>query len=270
MTTNAVPPLAGQFALVTGASSGIGAASAKALAAAGASVGINFHANAAGADAVAEAIRDAGGNAVTLKADAAREDEVRTLFDEFIAAFGRVDIVVANAGLQRDAPLPEMSLADWNTVLETNLSGQFLCMREAVRRFIAQEPTSHSRARGKIICMSSVHQFIPWGGHVNYAASKGGVMMLMKSVAQEVAGQKIRVNGVAPGAIRTDINRQAWETATAERNLLKLIPYGRVGEADDVARAVTWLASDDSDYLTGTTLVVDGGMSLYPGFADNG
>ena len=127
-----------------------------------------------------------------------------------------------------------------------------------------------SCAAGKIICMSSVHDVIPWAGHVNYAASKGGVMLMMKSIAQEVAPYRIRVNSISPGAIRTPINRQAWETPEAYAELLKLIPYKRIGEPEDIARAAVWLASDEADYLTGTSLYVDGGMTLYPGFEAGG
>ena len=139
-----------------------------------------------------------------------------------------------------------------------------------MRRFREQGDSTASKARGKIVCMSSVHETIPWAGHVNYAASKGGVMMLMKSLAQEVSGERIRVNAVAPGAIATDINEDAWRTEEARAKLLELIPYARVGEREDVARAVAWLASDDSDYVVGTTLFVDGGMCLYPSFRENG
>jgi glucose 1-dehydrogenase len=163
-----------------------------------------------------------------------------------------------------------MTLKDWNTVINVNLTGQFLCARAALRQFAKQEIRPEvSRARGKIIHMSSVHQVIPWAGHVNYAASKGGVDLLMRSIAQEVGEQRIRVNSIAPGAIRTAINTKATE-GDAEKKLLELIPYGRVGEADDVANAVVWLASDASDYVHGTTLFIDGGMSLYPEFRNNG
>jgi glucose 1-dehydrogenase len=176
-----------------------------------------------------------------------------------------------NAGLQRDARFDEMTLDQWNVVIGVNLTGQFLCAREAVREFKRRgvDPKL-SKAAGKIICMSSVHEVIPWGGHANYAASKGGIMQLMKSMAQELAPKKIRVNSIAPGAIKTPINRAAWETPAAEAELLKLIPEGRVGIPEDIARAVVWLASDASDYVTGTTLFVDGGMTLYPGFATGG
>ena len=205
-----------------------------------------------------------------MQADVSKEDDIARLFDACDEAYGRVDIVVANAGLQQDAAFADMTLEGWGKVIDVNLTGQFLCLREAVRRFRAQPASELSRARGKIVCMSSIHEIVPWAGHVNYAASKGGVAMLMKSLAQEVSCERIRVNSVAPGAIATDINEEAWRTREAREKLLELIPYARVGEKEDVARAVAWLASDDSDYVVGTTLLVDGGMSLYPAFRENG
>lgn len=271
MSRDAAPSLKDQAAIVTGASSGIGAAVARALGAAGASVAVNYRSSRDGADAVVQDILRAGGQATAVQADVSDEDQVRALFEHTAQAFGRIDILVANAGIQQDAPFAEMTLAQWQRVLDVNLTGQFLCAREAVRRFEAQAVDPRiSRARGKIICMSSVHEVIPWAGHANYAASKGGVMLMMKSLAQEVAAQGIRVNAIAPGAIRTQINRGAWSTAAAGSKLLQLIPYGRVGDAEDVAAAAVWLASDLSDYVIGTTLMVDGGMSLYPAFRENG
>jgi glucose 1-dehydrogenase len=265
------PILNGQTALVTGATSGIGAASATALATAGASVGINYApGNKAAAEEMVAQIMEAGGRAVAFESDVSKEDQVRHMFAALIAAFGRLDILVANAGLQRDAAVTKMTLDDWRTVIDVNLTGQFLCAREAIKQFVSQETSTVSKAAGKIICMSSVHEVIPWAGHVNYAASKGGVMLMMKSLAQEVAQSKIRVNGIAPGAIKTHINRAAWSTPGKAAELLKLIPYGRIGEPEDIAKAVVWLASDDSDYVTGTTLFVDGGMTLYPAFRDGG
>ena len=164
-----------------------------------------------------------------------------------------------------------MTLDQWNTVLAVNLTGQFLCAREAVREFNRRGVIPEvSRSAGKIISMSSVHDIIPWAGHVNYAASKGGVMLLMKSMAQEVAPYRIRVNSIAPGAIRTPINEAAWSTPEAYASLMKLVPYKRIGEPEDVGRAAVWLASDYSDYITGTSLFVDGGMTLYPGFEEGG
>jgi glucose 1-dehydrogenase len=264
--------LAGQTAIVTGSSSGIGAAVAKALSREGANVIVNYPGgDPAKADGVASDIIAAGGRAHVIACDVAQETQVKAMFAETVQAFGTVDILVANAGWQKDAPLLEMTLAQWRAVLDVNLSGQFLCAREAVREFLRRGPVpERSRALGKIVCMSSVHQEIPWAGHVNYASSKGGVMQLMKSIAQEVAPHRIRVNAIAPGAIKTPINTSAWDTPEAEAALLKLIPYGRIGEPEDIGEAAVWLASDASDYVTGTTLFVDGGMTLYPGFATGG
>ena len=262
--------LAGQAALVTGGDSGIGAEVCRVLAAAGAIVGINYHVDATAAEAMREEIGRIGGRAIPVKADVSDEAAVAAMFERFTAEAGRVDIVVANAGIQIDAPAAEMTAAAWRRVIDVNLTGQFFCAREAIRRFRAQPALASSRSRGKIVCMSSVHEVIPWAGHANYAASKGGVMLMMKSLAQEVAPERIRVNAIAPGAIATPINRPGWETPEARSRLVKLIPYGRVGEPLDVAKAALWLVSDDADYVTGTTLFVDGGMTLYPGFVDNG
>jgi glucose 1-dehydrogenase len=262
--------LEGQAALVTGGSSGIGAGICLAFAREGAKVGVNFHSDKDEADALVAKIERAGGEAVALKADISDEAQVAELYKRFVKRFGRVDIAVANAGIQKDASLTNMTMAQWNQVLGTNLGGVFLCAREAVRRFLEQGESPLSKARGKVICMSSVHDRIPWAGHVNYAASKGGIAMLMQSIAQEVAVHRIRVNAISPGAIKTPINKDAWSTPKARKKLLELIPYGRIGEPDDVAQAAVWLCSDAADYVTGTTLYVDGGMCLYPGFADNG
>ena len=265
--------LEGQIALITGSSSGIGAAIAVAMGKAGATVVVNHHSDKSlkGAEDVLNTIKAAGGNGVIKQCDISNEEQVKRMFAEILAQFGTLDIVVANAGIQQDAAFLDMTLEQWNKVIATNLTGQFLCAREAAREFKRRgvQP-EHSRAAGKIICMSSVHEVIPWAGHVNYAASKGGVKLLMQSMAQELAPHKIRVNSIAPGAIKTRINEDAWDTPEDEKKLLELIPYGRVGIPEDVAKVAVWLASDESDYVTGTTLFVDGGMTFYPGFADNG
>jgi glucose 1-dehydrogenase len=264
-------PLAGQNALVTGANSGIGKAVAIAMANAGACVAVNYVVGEGEARAVSDQIAGFGGRAIALRADVSDEHQVAEMFEQACAEFGTLDIVVANAGLQRDAPFPEMTLAQWNTVVNVNLTGQFLCARAAVREFLRRGPRPEvSRALGKIICMSSVHEVIPWAGHANYAASKGGVMMLMKTIAQELAPRGIRVNGLAPGATRTPINTAAWSTPEAYEALMRLVPYRRIGEPEDIARAAVWLASDDSDYVNGVTLLVDGGMTLYPEFGSGG
>jgi glucose 1-dehydrogenase len=262
--------LEGQFALVTGASTGIGAGVARALAAAGAVVGVNYHGHAEEAERVVRDIEALEGQALAMHADVSSEAEVLAMMEAFCTRFGRIDILVANAGIQADASIEAMSAEQWDRVMGVNLRGYFLCAREAVRRFLAQQPSARSRARGKIVFTSSVHEVIPWAGHANYASSKGGVMMFMKTLAQEVAGRGIRVNSIAPGAIRTPINREAWEEPAALKKLLTLIPYGRIGEPEDIGRAAVWLCSDDSDYVVGTSLFVDGGMTLFPGFRDNG
>ncbi len=263
--------LVGQKALVTGANSGIGRGVAVALGQAGADVVVNYVDGDDAADAVVSEIEEAGARAFKFKADVSKEDDVAAMFALVVKQFGTVDILVANAGLQRDSAFKDMTLDQWNKVISVNLTGQFLCARAAVREFLRRGPVpSVSSATGKIIHMSSVHQEIPWAGHANYATSKGGIKMLMESLAQEVAPHRIRVNGIAPGAIRTPINTAAWKTKQAYDSLMMLVPYGRIGEPEDIARAAVWLASDDSDYVVGTTLFVDGGMTLFPGFATNG
>jgi glucose 1-dehydrogenase len=259
--------LEGQTAIITGASSGLGRAAAIAFAEAGARVAVNYASSEDKAHDVVEAIERAGGAAFACEADTADEAAVARLFDETADRFGGVDIVFANAGLQKDAAFADMTLAEWQKVIDVNLTGQFLVAREAVRRFRQQGDRGFSRAIGKILFMSSVHETIPWAGHANYAASKGGSGMLMRTLAQEIAGERIRVNGIAPGAIATEINA---DVTADPGKLLELIPYGRVGDPEDVARAALFLVSDAADYIVGSTLVIDGGMSLHPGFRDNG
>lgn len=266
--------LDGNVAVVTGASSGLGRAIAKRLALAGAIVVVNHpptDRSSAKAGGVLEEIDAAGGRAVAIGADVSSEEQVEAMFAKAIARFGTVHIVVANAGIEKPAPIEEMSLTQWRAVIDVNLTGAFLAARAGVREFLRRGPLPDlSPATGKIVFTSSVHEIIPWSFQVNYAASKGGLSMLMRSLSQELAPRKIRVNSVAPGAIRTPINVEAWETDKAMQKLLELIPYGRIGEPDDVASAVQWLASDASDYVNGTALVVDGGMTLYSSFRDAG
>ena len=257
-------------ALVTGASSGIGRAIALELGRCRVAVGVNYHAGREQAEEVVREIAAEGGRAVALPGDVSNAADCRAMVESVVAQFGRLDILIANAGIQRDAAFTDLTLDQWQRVIDVNLTGPFLCAQEAVRRFRAQTPLVDAKSRGNIIFVNSVHQIIPWAGHVNYAASKGGLKLLMESLAQEVAEEKIRVNAIAPGAIRTPINRQAWEEKDALDALLNLIPYGRIGEPEDVARAAVWLASDQSDYVVGTTLFIDGAMTLYPEFREGG
>jgi glucose 1-dehydrogenase len=263
--------LKGQKALVTGANSGIGKAVAIALGQAGADVVVNYVRDNPSANDVAKIISGYGVRALAIQADVSQEPQVQAMFAQMLKDFGTIDILVSNAGLQKDAALEEMTLAQWNTVIGVNLTGQFLCAREAVREFKRRGVVKEvSVSAGKIICMSSVHETIPWAGHVNYAASKGGVMLMMKSIAQEVAPYRIRVNSICPGAIRTPINTDAWATPEAYNSLMTLIPYKRIGEPEDIGRVTAFLASDQADYINGASIFVDGGMTLYPGFATGG
>jgi glucose 1-dehydrogenase len=264
-------PLRGQKALVTGANSGIGAGIARALGAAGAAVVVNYVAQPQAAAAVVDEIKASGSEAIAIRADVSVEAEVEAMFGTALGAWGSLDILVNNAGLQRDAAVQDMTLEQWSTVLGVNLTGMFLCARAAVRAMLRQGIRPQiSRAAGKILCVSSVHEMIPWAGHVNYAASKGGVKLFMQTLAQELAPHRIRVNSIAPGAIMTPINREAWDSPEALARLLTLIPWGRIGEPEDIGKAAVWLASDDADYVHGQTLFVDGGMTLYPEFARGG
>ncbi|PZM15757.1 SDR family oxidoreductase [Rhizobium tubonense] len=269
-----LPPvhlLKGQTALVTGANSGIGRAVAVALGKAGANVVVNYVTAPADAAQVVDEIVQNGGRAVAIQADVSDEAGVEAIFARTVEEFGTVDILVSNAGLQQDAPFHEMTTAQWDRVMNVNLRGAFLCSRAAVREFLRRGVRPEvSVAAGKIIFISSVHEVIPWAGHVNYATSKGGLMLLMKSLAQEVAERRIRVNSIAPGAIRTPINTDAWQTPEAYAALMKLIPYKRIGEAEEIGRTAVWLASDFTDYIVGSTMYVDGGMTLYPGFETGG
>jgi glucose 1-dehydrogenase len=275
MTPPCVPAYAnrlkGLVALVTGGATGIGRAIALAMAAEGASVAVNYLDDDRPAQEVVREIQAMGAYGVALKGDVCREYQCQAMFDQAIQKLGTLDILVNNAGIQKDNEFDRMTLDEWQRVIDTNLTGAFLCSRSAVREFKRRGLVpERSVAAGKIIFISSVHQVIPWARHVNYAASKGGMMLLMESLAQEVARDRIRVNGIAPGAIRTDINRSSWEEPEALEKLLKLVPWGRIGEPEDVGAAAVWLASDESDYVHGTTLYVDGGMTLYPGFATGG
>lgn len=263
--------LAGQRALVTGASSGIGEAIARAFGDAGASVIVNYRSGREAAERVAKEIAERGGTAFPVQGDVSRPADCSRLFDAARQHMGGVDVFIGNAGIQRDAAFADMSLEDWREVIDVDLTGQFLCAQEAVRSFRRQGlDEKRSRALGKIVFINSVHQRIPWAGHANYAAAKGGLELLMQSMAQELAPEKIRVNAIAPGAIRTPINRSARDSEEERRRLLELIPYGRIGEPQDVAQAAVWLASDRSDYVVGATLFIDGGMALYPAFREGG
>ncbi|EOR93297.1 Glucose 1-dehydrogenase [Arcticibacter svalbardensis MN12-7] len=261
----------GQTVLVTGASSGIGQGIAIEFGKQGANVVVNYHSDEDGAKYTLEQIIRAGGKGFIHKANVGKEEEVVAMFNKAVDEYGTLDVLINNAGIQKDSEFSSMTLDQWNMVINTNLTGQFLCAREAIQLFESKkESFPEGKAIGNIIFISSVHDIIPWACHVNYASSKGGILMLMKSLALEVAPKKIRINGISPGAIATDINDDVWNDDEKKNQLLKLIPYKRIGLPEDIAKVAVWLASGDSDYITGTTIYVDGGMTLYPGFVDNG
>ena len=263
--------LAGQNALVTGANSGIGEGIARELAAQGANVVVNYVVQPEVAQKICDEINAAGaGKAIAIAADVSKEADVQAMFTAAVKQFGTLDIVCSNAGIQRDAHLVDMTLQQWEQVIGVNLTGAFLIAREAAREFTRRGMRDVSCALGKIIFTSSVHQVIPWAGHCNYATTKGGIMQLMESIAQELAPQKIRVNSICPGAIETAINTKAWSTPQAAASLETLIPYKRIGVPADIAKVAAWLASDEADYIVGASLFVDGGMPLFPGFATGG
>jgi len=262
--------LDGQIAVVTGASSGIGRSVAIELARAGAKVVVNYRSNRSSGDEVARQIEAEGGEALAVGADVRNEEEVQSMFRTVVQTFGTVDILVNNSGIQIDQVFHTMTVEQWDAVVDTHLKGHFLCTREAIREFLRRGMRPARKALGNVICMSSVHDVIPWSMRVGYASAKGGIIMFMKSVAQEYAERHIRVNAISPGAIRTPLNRPAWETPEAEHELMKLIPVKRIGEPEEIGKAAVWLASDESDYVTGTTIYVDGGMTLYPGFESGG
>ena len=260
-----------QSALVTGGNSGIGEAIAIGLGEAGANVVVNYVVDPEAAEKVAEKIRAFGSKAMIAQADVSNETDVKSMFQKMFSEFGTIDILVNNAGLQRDAHFHEMTIDQWNKVISVNLTGQFLCAREAIIEMLRRGPVlERSVACGKIICMSSVHEIIPWAGHVNYAASKGAIRMFMQSLAQEYGRKGIRVNSICPGAIQTPINTAAWSTPQALASLMTLIPYNRIGQPQDVANLAVFLASDASDYITGASIFIDGGMTVFEGFAEGG
>jgi len=265
--------LRNQVAIITGASSGIGTGIAKSIASAGAKVIINHSSEKSKNEVqkVLEEIKKNGGDGMVYQCDVSKEAEVVNMFAYVVSEYGTVDILINNAGIQKDAKFIDMTVEEWDTLMGINLRGQFLCSREAIKEFLRRGiDTSRSVACGKIIHISSVHEIIPWAGHANYAASKGAIKMLMQTLAQEYGPDKIRVNSIGPGAIQTPINKEAWETKDALNSLLDLIPYNRIGQPKDIGNLAAFLASDLADYISGASIFVDGGMTSLESFADGG
>lgn len=253
--------LAGKTALVTGASSGIGLETAARLGEDGANVAVNYRSDEEGAREAVRRIEDAGSRAVAVQGDVSSEEDVRRLVREVEDSLGAPDILVNNAGTQSERPFLQMSLEDWEKVVSVNMTGAFLVSREIIGGMI-------ERGGGVVVNMSSVHQLIPWPRFAHYSASKGGLKLLTETLALEFAGRGVRVNAVAPGAISTPENQEKLKDPDSRASLESLIPWNRVGESSEVAACVAFLASDEASYVTGATLFVDGGMSLYPGFEE--
>lgn len=250
--------LTGRRAIVTGAATGIGRATAVRLAADGATVAVNFIGDRAPAD---EVVAEIGDGAAAIEADVSSEKQVAALFNEAERALGgHVDLLVNNAGVEAPFELADMPLEEWERVLSVNLTGPFLCSRELVRRL------PEGRAPAVIVNVSSVHELIPWPRFAHYCASKGGLKLFGETIARELAPRGVRVAAVAPGAILTPINRELVEDPDKRREQEEQIPWGRLGEPDEIAAAIAWLAGPEAEYVTGTTLFVDGGMTLYPKF----
>lgn len=255
------PPLGGRRALVTGGATGIGAATAKRLAADGAAVVINYIGDAEPAARLVDEVAAAGGRALSIEADVSREEAVGEMFARAQGELGGpVDLLVNNAGVQKPFSLVEMPLEEWDKVLAVNLTGAFLCARQAARALIA------AGAPGTIVNVSSVHELIPWPNFSHYCASKGGMKLFAQSIARELAAERIRVATVAPGAILTPINRELADDAEKRREVEEQVPWGRLGQPDEIAAAIAWLAGPEAEYVVGSTLFVDGGMTLYPRF----
>ncbi len=262
--------LENKIALITGAATGIGKAIALRFGREGSHVIINYLNQEEAADEVVQKVKAEGGSATKIMADISREDQVQNMFSFIKNQFGRLDILVNNAGRQKDRKFVDMTLADWNAVIGVDLTGHFLCAREASRIFMEQQPENDQQSPGVMVFITSVHQNIPWAKRANYCAAKAGAAMLMKTIAQELAPYKIRANAVAPGAVKTAINIENFNEPKAKEQIIRKIPYGHAGKVDDIASAVVWLASDEADYVTGETLFVDGGMELFADFAHGG
>ncbi len=256
--------LAGKRALVTGANSGIGKAIALALGEAGADVAVNYVVHPGDAESVAEAVRKSGPRALAVKADVSDPAQVEAMFARVEEEWGGVDILVNNAGVDGKRALTwEIEVDDWRKVIEIDLLGPFHCARRALGPMV-------ERKSGVVLNMTSVHEVIPWEGYGAYAAAKAGLGMLTKTMAQEAAQHGVRVLALAPGAIKTAINRNVWDDKEGLKDLLTKIPLERMGETAEIARMAVVLCSEAASYLLGTTVVVDGGMTLYPSFEHGG
>jgi glucose 1-dehydrogenase len=260
--TNIITGSKGKIAIVTGSSKGIGKAVALALAKSKEYSGIVINGRKMGeVQEVADQIKSLGCDSIAIEADISKESDCIKLIGAK-KCFGRIDVLVNNAGIQQDVPFEDTTTEQWYKIIGVDLTGPFVCSREAVKHMEKQDPKG-----GCIINISSVHQTIPKPHSIPYATSKAGVEMMTKTMALEMAKDNIRVNLVAPGAIQTDMNLELKENKVELEKVLKQIPLGRIGSPEEVANVVEFLASDKASYVTGASFFVDGGMTLYPSFA---
>lgn len=254
--------LKGKVAVVTGGSKGLGMAISKRFGQEGVNVVVNYNSDKAGADEVVEEIKLAGAKAISVEADISSEEGTKKIFDSALEAFGKLDIWINNAGMENQVATHEMTLENWQKVINVNLTGVFLGSKYALSYFL------ENNVKGNIINMSSVHEIIPWPTFSHYATSKGGVSMFTKTIALEYATKGIRVNAIAPGAINTPINAKKFSDPKQLKETTDMVPMKTIGEPEDISAAAAWLASNESKYVTGITIFVDGGMTLYASFQD--
>ncbi|KAA1039673.1 glucose 1-dehydrogenase [Macrococcus equipercicus] len=246
--------------VITGASNGIGKAMAEEFGKEGCKVVVNYHSSPGRAEEVAATIKENGGDAVIVQGDVGKEEDVLKICQQAYATFGGIDIMINNAGIEHPTPSLEMSADEFNKVMETNLTGAFIGSREACRHFV------ETGKKGVIINISSVHDVIAWPNYVNYAASKGGLKLMMETMCMEFAPQGIRINNISPGAIMTEHTTEKFSDPETRAETEKMIPMGIIGKPQQIATVATFLASENASYITGATLYVDGGMTKYPSF----
>ncbi|WP_413628282.1 glucose 1-dehydrogenase [Fructilactobacillus vespulae] len=254
--------LEGKTAVITGGNSGIGAAIAERLGKEHMNIVINYRKNLDSAKTTAEIVKQNGGKVIIKQGDISQDGIADELIDAAVKEFGEMDIFFNNAGMETQKPTHEVSLDEWNRVISVNLNGTFLGTKAAINYWIK------NNKQGNVINTSSVHQQIPWPTFASYAASKGGIKLFTETTAMEYAKKNIRINQICPGAINTPINAEKFSDPAAYAETASMVPMGRIGKPEEVSAGAAWLASDESSYVTGQSLFIDGGMVLYPAFQD--
>nr|WP_263314973.1 glucose 1-dehydrogenase [Mammaliicoccus sp. Marseille-Q6498] len=246
--------------IITGGNSGIGKSTSERFGREESKVVINYLDHAEDAEAIVKTIKESGGDAIAVQGDVSKEEDIKNLIQKAHEKFGRIDVMINNAGFEKPIPTHEMSLEEWSKVIDINLTGAFLGSREAVKYYLEHD------IKGQIINTASVHDVIPWPNYVNYAASKGGLKLMMETMSMEYGKNGIRINNVSPGAVVTEHTREKFSDPATRKETLEMIPLNEIGEADQVANINAFLASEQAHYIHGTTIYVDGGMTNYPAF----